>query len=64
LLDKFNSHCLQLEYQSLKEVETNPKKPNWCDDPNQVVCLLESERWHMAALGTDLVSSPALQENM
>jgi hypothetical protein len=28
LLDKFNSHCLQLEYQSLKEVETNPKKPN------------------------------------
>jgi hypothetical protein len=40
------------------DVETNPKKLAKLinDDPNQDL-FTESERWHMAALGVDLVSS-------
>jgi hypothetical protein len=41
------------------DVETNPKISKLNDDPNQDL-FTESERWHMAALGVDLVSSLAV----
>jgi hypothetical protein len=61
LLDKFSGPVSATGVPvPVTDVETNPKKLAKLinDDPNQDL-FTESERWHMAALGVDLVSSLA-----
>jgi hypothetical protein len=58
LLDKFSGPVSATGVVvPVKEVETNPKKLAALinDDPNDL--FTESEKWHMAALGVDLVTS-------
>jgi hypothetical protein len=62
LLDKFSGPVSATGVPvPVTDVETNPKKLAKLinDDPNQDL-FTESERWHMAALGVDLVSSASL----
>jgi hypothetical protein len=57
LLDKFSGPVSATGAVVLvKEAETNPKKLAAINDDPEQDLFTESEKWHMAALGTDLVT--------